>query len=539
MTGIGQGLSLGGLSIPEQQGDESALRTLDAERQALIAAAYGARPLCLLVVDREGTAYRLAGVLPSGRGGPRLLQALESRALWREVRSGTTYLTPQLAELAPAWAPELLTDAHVRFFFDGERPLGAILLDEPPTKRLAAIADRTVGLILRETLLTHELSALREFGRTLIGALDQGVLAIDQEGRVVYMNREAEETLGFEPGRALGLDCTRVLRPAVGERHPLLEGLAGRLRGVHVYVADQRGRDLPLALQMRRMDGPRGECRGLVALLRDLSDEQAFDQHAQQRERLAVIGELAAGVAHEIRNPLTGIANCAQVLQERFANDGRNLKLADLVLRETQRLDRIVTSLLGFARPGPPHMRAVVIPDVVERVIELERAACEQAGVRIERRLSGAIPEIYVDPEQVQQVIVNLARNAVQAMPDGGALTLEISVVRRRLQRRRGVGRRATDRLRVTGEAPLVRFVRVRVQDTGPGIAPDVLPRIFDPFFTTRAEGTGLGLSVSQTIIREHGGYLSVQSVAGKGTLFDIDLPVERRQSERPEADPE
>ena len=124
MTGIGQGLSLGGLSIPEQQGDESELRTLDAERQALIAAAYGARPLCLLVVDQEGTAYRLAGALPSGRGGPRLLEALESRALWREVQPGTTYLTPQLAELAPAWAPELLTDAHVRFFFDGDRPLG-------------------------------------------------------------------------------------------------------------------------------------------------------------------------------------------------------------------------------------------------------------------------------------------------------------------------------------------------------------------------------------------------------------------------------
>lgn len=537
MAGIGPGLSLGILSVPGQTDGEQTHQSLDSEREALIAAAYGARPRCLIVMDAEGTAHRLLGELPAGRSGPRLLEALESPALWRAVRPGASYLAPQLAELAPVWAPDLLADAHVRFFQDDGRPLGAVLLDEPPARRLAEVADRTVGLMLREALLAHQLAGLHDFTRALVDTLGQGVLAVDEEGRVTYLNRAGEQVLGFAPGQALGLDCTRVLRPAVGDRHPLLEGLSGRLRGVHLYAAGLQGRDVPLAIEMRQIAGPRGEVRGLVALFRDLSDEQSFDQHTQQRERLAVIGELAAGVAHEIRNPLTGIGNCAQVLQLRLAEDERNLKLADLILRESQRLDRIVTSLLGFARPGPPRMRPTQIEEIVDRVLELERPGCEQAGVRCERRVAGSIPQIYADPEQIQQVLVNLARNAIQAMPDGGLLAIEVSVVRRRLQRRRGIGRRATDRMRVVGEPPLVRFVRVRVQDTGVGIPPEALSRIFDPFFTTRAEGTGLGLSVSQTLVQEHGGYLSVQSVAGKGTSFDVDLPVERRQGGRREED--
>ena len=178
-------------------------------------------------------------------------------------------------------------------------------------------------------------------------------------------------------------------------------------------------------------------------------------------------------------------------------------------------------------------MRETAIEEVVRAALELQAPVCEQRGVRCEFRVAGRIPSIYVDPEQIQQVLVNLMRNAVAAMPDGGLLDLELLVTRRRPHRRRGMGRRATDRVRVPQEAPLARFVRVRVRDTGSGVPEEVLGRIFDPFFTTRSEGTGLGLAVSQSIMQEHDGFLSVQSVQGRGTTFDVDLPVERRRSDR------
>jgi signal transduction histidine kinase len=210
-------------------------------------------------------------------------------------------------------------------------------------------------------------------------------------------------------------------------------------------------------------------------------------------------------------------------------------RMVELILRETRRLDRIVTSLLGFARPGPPRMQETQIEELVRGLLEFEQPACAAAGVRSELRVIGRIPPIFVDPEQIRQVLQNLLRNARQAMPEGGLLALQVMVVRRRLHKRGGIGRRASDRSGVPTEGPLARFVRIRVQDSGEGVPEDVLPRIFDPFFTTRSEGTGLGLSVSQSILQEHGGAISVQSLPGRGAIFDVDLPVERRQGERRE----
>jgi signal transduction histidine kinase len=324
-----------------------------------------------------------------------------------------------------------------------------------------------------------------------------------------------------------------VIRPAVDEPHPVLQGLNGTLGQVELYLTDRQDRDVPVWLSMEPILDLQGRAQGLACVFRDLSEERAMDQDARRRERLAVIGELAAGAAHEIRNPLTGIANAAQVLQMRLGDNESHRRMADLILGESQRLERIISSLLGFARPGQPRMREVRIEEIVARALELEQPLYERAGVRSEFRVAGQIPPIFVDPEQVQQVLVNLMRNAFEAMPDGGLLAVEVAVVRRRLYARRKLGRRATDRVSVPSQGPVRRFVRVTVKDTGKGIPAQIVGRIFDPFFTTRSRGTGLGLSVSQSIVQEHGGFISVQSVQGKGTVFEVDLPVERRQGER------
>jgi PAS domain S-box-containing protein len=507
---------------------------IGAVLRAVPAGPSGARA-CLVAIDRQGTAHPLAGSLGRDEVAPPILEALESPGLWEAVASRSSYTPVELHGLHAAWPREGSLGA--RFYKEGRMPLGAWL--EERTEGAArddasrAARDALIELAVRHWSVAREAAALGAFTRALVAAGRAAVIGIDPTGRVTYLSPLGEEILGIRASEAVGADCARVVRPAVDEPHPILQGLNGALGQVELYVTDRQDRDVPVWLSMEPVLGADGRTQGLACVLRDLSEERAMDQEARRRERLAVIGELAAGAAHEIRNPLTGIANAAQVLQMRLGENESHRRMADLILGESQRLDRIITSLLGFARPGQPRMRETRIEEVVARSLELDQPLYERSGVRSELRVAGQIPPIFVDPEQIQQVLVNLMRNAVEAMPDGGLLAVEIAVVRRRLYVRRKLGRRATDRVSVPSQGPARRFVRVAVKDTGKGIPEQIVGRIFDPFFTTRSRGTGLGLSVSQSIVQEHAGFISVQSVQGKGTVFEVDLPVERRQGER------
>ncbi len=511
------------------------------------ASAAGATRFGLLALDGHGVAHYLGGTLPAEGVGPQLLEVMESALLWNTVESRRHYEAGSLRTQLPSWPEDLRLGA--RFYRDRGQGLGILLSAEEahPFHESAAsrggagslgaptdeAADDLVEVILHHWRLRRQTTALWGFSSALTRVEERAVIAIDLQGRVTYLSEVGGRLLGIEPAEAIGADCARILRPAVEGDHPLLRGLAGELGEIEFYVTDRDGQDKPVALRMNAILDRRGNVRGLIGLFRGLAEERAFDQESRRRERLAVIGELAAGAAHEIRNPLTGIANCAQVLQMRFAEDEKSRKMIDLILRETQRLERIITSMLRFARPGPPSLRETHVDQLVRDLMQMEGPVCEGQGIRVDLRVSGTIPPIYIDPEQIRQVLQNLVRNAGQAMTDGGLLSLEVGVVRRRLHLRRRLGRRATDRVHVPSEGPQARFVRVSVQDTGGGIPEEVLPRIFDPFFTTRSEGTGLGLSVSQSILLEHGGFISVRSVEGKGTVFEVDLPVERRQGER------
>lgn len=527
------------MHTPASEGNQTLVLVPDPETESdWIAQAFGAlydsearaRSL-LLGLDREGEAFPLAGALSRAHLTPQLLEALETPGLWQAVATTRAYRSEELQRISARW-PET-AELNARFLKEVDIPLGVLLSAGAPLE----VRDReasALALLLSHWRQKRELRSHEAFMRALIGAQRGGVLKVDAQGRVTYVSPQAERILGMSADEAQGGDCARVLSLAGSEEHPLLRALAGdALSQVELYITDRQGRDLPVALSMDHICDPQGKVQGLVCIIRDLTEERALDQEARRRERLAVIGELAAGAAHEIRNPLTGIGNCAQVLQMRLAEQESHRRMADLILQEAQRLERIITSLLGFARPGQPCMRESRIDELVRRALELDRPVFEQAGVRCDVRTIGIVPPIYVDPEQIQQVIANLMRNGVDAMPAGGRLTVEISVVRRRLHIRQKLGRRATDRITVASKGPLRRFVRIKVQDTGKGIAPDALERIFDPFFTTRSKGTGLGLSVSQSIIQEHGGWISVQSVQGKGAIFEVDLPVERRHGER------
>ena len=224
--------------------------------------------------------------------------------------------------------------------------------------------------------------------------------------------------------------------------------------------------------------------------------------HLIQRERLAALGELAAAVAHEVRNPLAGLKTSLQVLARRLGGDEARSFGAD-VQREVDRLNALVSSLLDYARPTSARLIPVAVPTVVDQALALVRKSLHQHRIRLVLEVEKPAPRALADPRQMEQVFLNLFLNAQKAMPDGGTLTVSC--------------RTASD-----GEAQQVEIV---VADTGKGIAGEVLPRIFDPFFTTDPQGTGLGLAVAHRLIHENGGSILVESPPEGGAVFAVRIP--------------
>jgi PAS domain S-box-containing protein len=374
---------------------------------------------------------------------------------------------------------------------------------------------------------------LRHVAESLYRYAPFGVLGVDREGQIVSANETASRLLGYTAEEMLHEPAARFFRAPRGEGHVLPGACALAEEAREVEVATRNGDALPISLRLLPLESELGKLNGTVAVFTDLRGEKAREEQWRRRDRLASLGALAAGVAHEIRNPLAGIGNCAQILKRRFESGDTRASFADLILEEVVRLDRIVTSLLQFARPTTPNLARQPLLPALDRALTLvhELAVRQEVQVHVDR--AERLPELFVDLDQMLQVILNVLMNAIQALDRGGEIRVSARVGRKRLVERSQLGRRATDRLESGSAVPEQDVVSVTIQDNGPGIAAAALARVFDPFFTTRAQGSGLGLSICQSIIREHGGVISIESTVGQGTTVTIDLPVEKRHGDR------
>jgi PAS domain S-box-containing protein len=506
--------------------------------RSLLEEALGAIPYRLYLAEGDGSmTLLLASRLELDPRDP-WSSELRSPAVWAE-RMDADGVVAVLRGRDGLAAPD--SRLRLRALRAEGRLCGGLLL-RPAGGRLsrattAALSEPSFEMTLAHTFelwsARRELQELRTFREGLAGTLPYGILVIDSLGRVTYMGGRAAEILGTGEAEVKGIDCARIFRPAGLQSHPLLDGLRRKLPPMELYVVRADGLEVPISLQMSRLSSAPGRSKTLIAFFQDLTEERALEEAERHRDRLAVLGELSAGVAHEIRNPLTGISNCAQVMQEELDPEDKGQRFLRIILDESARLNRIVEGLLRYARPNRPELRESSVEDCLRRALDLVRPGLEQKGIRVVQRVSGRIPKLYIDPGQIEQVLLNLLRNAEDAMPAGGEISLDLSIIRRRPHRRRGTGRRATDRVRVAPDGPLQRFAQVKVGDTGHGIPRDLLPRVFNPFFTTRTRGTGLGLSLCQSMVREHGGFLTIRSVEQKGTTVLLELPVERRHGER------
>jgi PAS domain S-box-containing protein len=361
-----------------------------------------------------------------------------------------------------------------------------------------------------------------------------GVLAVDREGRILSVNDTAARLLGYDAKEMLREPAARFFRAPRGDGHVLPGACAVPEEAREVEVATRSGDALPISLRLLPLESDLGKLGGTVALFVDMRGEKAREEQWRRRDRLASLGALAAGVAHEIRNPLTGIGTSAQILKRRLPSGDPRTSFADLILEEVARLDRIVESLLQFARPASPRLTRQSLIPALDKAITLVRELAVRQEVKLDVDRAERVPEIYVDVDQILQVLLNVLMNAIQALDRGGEIRISARATRKRLHERSALGRRATDRLESSRKAsPEQDVLEVTIKDNGPGIPAAALARVFDPFFTTRAQGSGLGLSICQSIVREHGGSIGIESTVGQGTSVTIDLPVEKRHGDR------
>ena len=247
--------------------------------------------------------------------------------------------------------------------------------------------------------------------------------------------------------------------------------------------------------------------------------EQCHLQQMEKAAKLASLGEIMSGIAHEIKNPLTGISCAVQVFHSELGEDDGKRAITSEILNQVKRLDMIVKDLLSYAKPKPPRFLSSRINDVIEKALFFVYPEAKKQNIFISTDIANNLSHIMMDPDQMQQVLLNITINAIQAMPTGGMLKISVS-------EKNSTELAVAKQMLFNSDKILV----IVFQDTGKGIPPEDMESIFEPFFTKKSKGTGLGLSISQRIVQEHGGEIAVSSESGKGSVFTIYLPVNARQ---------
>jgi two-component system, NtrC family, sensor kinase len=387
------------------------------------------------------------------------------------------------------------------------------------------LKDYTLLLENEKAETSQQLLKTIAFQRNLIESSMDGILGVDEREVVVIYNRSMEQILGFPRDRVLHhMTLPRFFSPTEAVRfHEELRserfGGRNRLFLFETVLKTASGREIPVQVSAAALKED-GRENGLVGFFRDLREvrrlerELADQARVLHQDKMMSLGRLAASVVHEINNPLSGILNylrlMARLLQQGTFTDERRDKFRrylNITESETGRCSQIVSSLLSFSRRSPAAFAAVDVAELLRRCILLSQHKLELSRIRLESRIQPGVPPVEGDFNQLQQCLINLIFNAIDAMPDGGTLTLDA---------------RRDDQAQT---------VAISVKDTGPGIPADQLSSIFEPFFTTKSEGHGLGLGLSTVygIVERHHGTVEVRNSDEGGALFVITLPLLRR----------
>ncbi|MBI4574426.1 MAG: PAS domain-containing protein [candidate division NC10 bacterium] len=364
--------------------------------------------------------------------------------------------------------------------------------------------------------LLHE----SEHARSVIQNITDGIIGLDRDYRIRTWNRAIAERYGIAESEVLGRDLFETF-PALGWeglRKELDRLICGERREFFLRNFDhetlRRGRVVQ-NIRGSVLPGPTGEVTGAVLAIEDVTERVALEREVQQAEKLAVVGQLAAGIAHQIGTPLNVISGSAEYLMMEWGTERARPRELEIIIAQTDRITKLIQQLLNFARPARMALQPVKLNDLLREVLGLTEHQIAKERIAIKTELQPDLPGIAGDENQLEQAFLNIVINAWHAMPSGGILTLRTRAAPPG-DRPRRAGRVASP------------SVEVSIADTGVGIPAENLPRIFDPFFTTKGvgRGTGLGLAITRRIVEDHHGRIEVASEVGRGTIVTIRLPV-------------
>ena len=372
----------------------------------------------------------------------------------------------------------------------------------------ARLADRrSSGDELKEA--TKNLANLRALHERIIESIRSGLITTDLEGNIYTFNAAATEITGF---RAEEMDGRKISSLFGDIRQEIEQSLGAvndgeQLPRFEANLMTPDGFAVRIGYSISQLFSENNEATGLIITFQDLTEIRSMEESVRRKERLAAVGRGGAGLAHEIRNPLGAMRGAIQVLESNTPKESIQADLMGIILRESDRLNSIITNFLSYARPAVGKFSEIDVCEAIRDTIKLLRHSPDiKDGHALEDLLPQQPVFISADATQLKQIFWNLARNAIQAMPDGGKLSIKLEPI-------------SNNRIRIVFE------------DSGTGMSPEAVEQLFEPFSNSTSGGTGLGLSIVYQIIRDHNGTINVRSIEGEGSVITVELPSENRRS--------
>lgn len=358
-----------------------------------------------------------------------------------------------------------------------------------------------IFLVQNYYIAQRALDSLTIYATQVVENMPDGLLSLDPEGDIVTLNNRAKEILALTGAWSEKGEIKKHLLPFL---EPILTSLKEKTEVLEYEMAlpVQQGKSIPLSLSAARLIAETGEDLGVVIILRDLREIKELQEKIKRSERLAGLGSLAAGMAHEIRNPLSSIKGFAQYFLKKNPPGSEGQKYSQVIIQEVERLNRVISNLLDFARPKEPLKALVSMEGIIEHCLELIKDDARTKGIEVKPEIEENLPLLWMDKDQITQVLLNITLNGLEALKEGGIFWI---------------------RAHINQESDAL---IVEIADNGAGMSGEELSRVFDPFYTTKKTGTGLGLAIAYRIIEKHQGTLTVSSHPGSGSVFRMELPL-------------